>query len=155
MSTDKKLKINFFKSYTEEAGELLNLFKKELIPFFKDELDIDAILEIHDSAGLSPKEGNSPFKVIEAAFRNEIVIIDASIEELPNKKLGVNYDCITPIVSSLDNIILVSRTQLPLNFIAGRTNVAGIGEPDKLNNNNRTQGYCKKYSNEQMAKNRI
>ena len=150
MNTRPTLTINFFKSYSEEGEKLRELFEKELIPFFNNKLSINASFETHDSAGLAPKDGNSPFKVLVAAFNNEIVIIDASIEEFEDRKFGVNYDCITPAVSSLDNVLVVSRTQLPLNFIACRTNVALLGEEDKLNPKNNKSGYTKAYTNEQI-----
>ena len=77
----------------------------------------------------------SALNVLQFALNNEIVIIDASIERDNGHDFGVNYECITPAVSSLDNILIVSRTELPLNFIPCRSNVAPLGQKDPTDDN--------------------
>ena len=150
MITDHSLKIKYFKSYSLLGEELLKLLETKLVVFLKEDLGFDVVFETYDSEGMSLRTYNSSLKVLTAAFCGEIVIIDASIEEFKDRKFGVNYDCITPAVSSLDNVILVSRTQLPLNFIACRSNVAPLGEPDGLCKDNYKGGYSKSYSNSQI-----
>ena len=150
MCSRKTLKINFFKSYSKEGEKLKELIEKKLVPFCNNELSINVSFETHDSAGLSPMDSSSSYKLLTAAFKNEIVIIDASIEEFKDRKFGVNFDCVTPAISSLDNVLVVSRTQFPLNFFASRTNVALLGEEDKLNPENNNGGYTKKYTNDQI-----
>ncbi len=147
---EQSLKINYFKSYSSQGAELLKLLETKLVFFLKEEFGFNVTFEIYDSEGISLRKYNSSLKVLTAAFNGEIVIIDASIEEFKDRKFGVNYDCITPAVSSLDNVILVSRTQLPLNFIACRSNVAPLGEPDELCKVNYKGGYSKSYSNDQI-----
>lgn len=144
------LKINYFKAYSENGSELLDKIDKYLAADLKAEIGIDVVVSLHDSKGLSRKKDSSPYKVLSAALQNEIVIIDASIEEVEGYKLGVNYECITPAVSSLDNVLIVSRTQLPLNFIACRSNVAPLGEKDPLHGNRILRGYARSYNNEQI-----
>ena len=142
--------IKFFKSYSEEGKQLEFLLEKYLPEFLLSKLQLDCEFIICDSKGLSVEQGNSPFQVLSAALNNELVIIDGSLEEAAGYDLGVNYECITPAVSSLDNILIVSRTQLPINLIACRTNVASLGEKDKLNIFNNKGGYAKSYSNKQI-----
>lgn len=126
------LNIHFFKSYSKEANSLLDLIKVEIPCFLKTQIGIDVCFISDDSKGLLPVEGKqaSAFNVLQSALNNEIVIIDASIEDIDGDDLGVNYECITPAVSSLDNVLVVSRTQLPLNFIPCRSNVAPLGQKD-------------------------
>lgn len=144
------LQIKYFRSYSESAKQLEAILSTELVPFLKNDLNIDASFETFDSKGLSRKDGNTPWQVLTAAFNNSIVIIDGSVEEVDGLYLGVNYECITSAVSSLDNILIVSRTQLPLNFIPCRTNVAPHGEKDRINSKNNAGGYSKNYTNEQI-----
>lgn len=144
------LTIHFFKSYSIQGIELQEFIQKDLYEFVKSELGVDFQLAIKDSKGLAIKEGNAPFQVLSAAFNNDIVIIDGSIEDFKKYPLGSNYECVTPAVSSLDNILLVSRTQLPLNFIPCRSNVAKLGEKDMLNPSNDKGGYNKTYTNEMI-----
>lgn len=140
------LTIRYFKAYSKQGLELENILKNSIASFFKAELDIEASFEICDSYGLTQGANNAPWNVLKSAFSNSIVIIDCSIEEAEGYSIGCNYECITSAVSSLDNILVVSRTQLPLNFIPCRTNVAPLGERDNLNPENKG-GYYKQYTN--------
>lgn len=155
----EQLKIHFFKAYGKEAETLSCLIQKEIPVFTNQRLGVESIVAVEDSKGLSPEIDKQPsaFNVLQAALNNEIVIIDASIENIEGIELGVNYECITPAVSSLDNIMVVSRTELPLNFIPCRSNVAALGQPDLTDNysideqylpNNDLTTYKKEYSNE-------
>ena len=138
--------IRFFKTYSEAGEQLVHMIKSSLPDYILSKFHIDCTVEVCDSKGLK----TSSFQVLQAALNNEIVIIDGSIEELHQYPLGVNYECVTPAVSSLDNILIVSRTQLPLNLIACRTNVAALGEADVLNIENNKGGYTKSYTNKQI-----
>lgn len=140
------LQIKFFRAYSEEGKNLESMLQREIVSFLKNELGIDSSIEVHDSKGLSNEEGNAPWQVLSFALNNEIVIIDGSIEPAEGIELGKNYECITAAVSSLDNVLIVSRTQLPLNFIPCRSNVPQLGEPDNIARNNR-EGYTKSYDN--------
>ena len=139
--------IKFFQAYSKKGQELVDELKNTLCESLSSMLKLDFTFTVCDSIGLSLKQ-NSPFQVLSAAFNNEIVIIDGSIENAEGHELGDNYECITPAVSSLDNVLVVSRTQLPLNFVACRTNVAALGEKDILNPDNNKGGYSKEYSND-------
>lgn len=130
------LNIHYFKSYSKEANLLLNLVKAEIPYFLKSKIGLDVCFISEESKGLLPDGDKqaTAFNVLQSALNNEIVIIDASIEELDGEDLGINYECITPAVSSLDNVLIVSRTQLPLNFIPCRSNVAPLGQRDPTDN---------------------
>jgi hypothetical protein len=143
------LQIKYFRAYSEEAVKLEYYLKKNIVIFLKNELDIDASFEVYDSKGLSNEEGNAPWNVLSFALNNAIVIIDGSLETSEDVELGANYDCITAAVSSLDNILVISRTQLPLNFIPCRSNVPLLGEQDEYQRNNRG-GYIKSYDNDEI-----
>lgn len=127
----KDIYIHFFRAYSEEAVQLQKMVEKEVNKFLSDS-GIPNSIKCHESKGLKPEEGKnaSAYNVLQYALNNEFVIIDASIEEVGGYDFGINYECITPAVSSLDNILVVSRTELPLNFIPCRSNVAPLGEKD-------------------------
>ncbi len=132
----KSITIRFFKSYTKEAEVLLNMVKDEIPAFILSKTGIESKVIIEESKGLLPENGKqaSAFNVLQSALNNEIVIIDASIEQTDEHELGQNYECITPAVSSLDNVLVVSRTELPLNLIPCRSNVAPLGQNDMTDN---------------------
>ena len=59
----------------------------------------------------------------------DLVIFDASIEDDGGAiKLGENYACAPHAPYMNDNVLVVSRTVLPLNFIPHTTNVLPYGE---------------------------
>lgn len=64
-----------------------------------------------------------------AVLYSDVVIFDGSLEE-DGISLGNNYACIPHAQYLMDNVIVVSRTELPINFIpnAYQTNVTPIGE---------------------------
>ena len=62
-----------------------------------------------------------------AVLYSDVVIFDGSLEE-DGIALGENYACVTHAPYLMDNVIVVSRTELPINFIpnAYQTNVVPI-----------------------------
>lgn len=81
-----------------------------------------------------------------AVLYSDIVIFDGSIED-EGIELGENYACIPHAPYLMDNVIVVSRTELPINFIpnAFQTNVTPIGEES---DEERKTNSHKHYSNE-------
>lgn len=88
-----------------------------------------------------------------AVLYSDVVIFDGSLEE-DGIALGENYACIPHAPYLMDNVIVVSRTELPINFIpnAYQTNVVPIGEetkeerewnPQKHNTNEEIIGWLK------------
>lgn len=58
----------------------------------------------------------------------DVLIFDGSIEEEDGFLLGDNYKCVPHAPYMNSNVIVVSRTVLPLNFIPHTTNVLPFGE---------------------------
>lgn len=141
------------KSKTRELKKMVQEQLKEL----ELAISVQFLFESLPAYGLSKRNDSSPFRLIQAAFGNHIVIVDASLEEeefeLFNLDFGANYECITPAVMSLDNVLILSRTQLPLNFTPLRSNVKRLGNPiDHVNKENEDKtGYRLIYSNEQIV----
>ena len=83
-----------------------------------------------------------------AELYSDAVIFDGSLEE-DGIALGENYACIPHAPYLMDNVIVVSRTELPINFIpnAYQTNVVPIGEETKEERERNPQ---KHYTNEEI-----
>lgn len=61
--------------------------------------------------------------------KDDLVLFDASIEDNGGAiKLGENYACAPHAPYMTENVLVVSRTVLPLNFIPHTTNVLPFGE---------------------------
>lgn len=67
---------------------------------------------------------------------SDILIFDGSIEEEFGCLLGDNYQCVPHAPYMNSNVIVVSRTVLPLNFIPHTTNVLPFGENFEVSNDN-------------------
>ena len=156
MNTYQQLSINYFCSNSPLSEDLFSLIQSSIEPIFM-ELGYAVTIHKHDSWGLLPENGNletSAYKVLKSAFNGEIVLIDASVEGNDNDvEFGNNYECLTPAAMNLDNIIILSRTQLPLNFLPTRSNVSKLGDDtDIVNPDNDThRGFRKTYSNSQIV----
>lgn len=141
-----------FASKTQELKTMVYKLLKDL----QNEIHVNFVFEEKLAYGLKG-ENSSPFRLVKAALNNEIVLVDGSLEEEEFKKFnlgfGTNYECITPAVMSLDNVLILSRTQIPLNFTPLRSNVRRMGQyEDKVNKeNNGRKGYQLEYSNKQIA----
>ena len=127
----------------------------KLLKGLQNEIHVNFTIEEKMAYGLNG-ENSSPFQLIKAALNNEIVIVDSSLEDeefkMFNLDFGANYECITPAVMSLDNVLILSRTQIPLNFTPLRSNVKRMGKyDDEVNKvNNGRKGYQLEYSNAQI-----
>lgn len=82
---------------------------------------------------------------------SDLVIFDGSIEETENGQLGDNYKCVPHAPYMEANVIIVSRTVLPLNFIPHTTNVLPFGENFKVNDEGRLLPIIS-YGNESIFK---
>ena len=160
----KQIKIQYFSCSPYHIGEEKLTSKTQelktkvykLLKDLQNEIHVNFTFEEKMAYGLKG-ENSSPFQLIKAALNNEIVMFDGSLEEDEFKKFnldfGANYECITPAVMSLDNVLILSRTQIPLNFTPLRSNVRRMGQyEDKVNKeNNGRKGYQLEYSNKQIA----
>lgn len=140
-----------FASKTQELKTMVYKLLKDL----QNEINVNFVFEEKLAYGLKG-ENSSPFQLVKAALNNEIVLVDGSLEEEEFKKFnldfGTNYECITPAVMSLDNVLILSRTQIPLNFTPLRSNVRRMGQyEDEVNEDNEgRKGYQLEYSNSQI-----
>lgn len=131
---------------------------EEISDILKDKGYILNILSPLPAAGLSRKK-SAPAALLNAAFSNHIVIVDGSLEpdQYNNQqRFGNNYECLTPAAMSLDNVLLVSRTQIPLNFLPARSNVKRLGDISdgewNKGGNAWKRGYNLAYSNQEIVK---
>ena len=99
--------------------------------------------------GINSIHSDAPeYEFHKAVLYSDVVIFDGSLEE-DGIALGENYACIPHAPYLMDNVIVVSRTELPINFIpnAYQTNVVPIGEETKEERERNPQ---KHYTNEEI-----
>lgn len=118
--------IKLFASRSSEGKDLMNMLSEKmplvihsLLP--NEPVDIDVIYPG------SPK--CSQFFFFSYERKADLLIFDASIEDDCGQiKIGENYACAPHAPYMNDNVLVVSRTVLPLNFIPHTTNVLPFGE---------------------------
>ena len=148
--------IRYFYCETKE-GKILSSMVSKCLKELENELSYTFAFHLQPAKGLSRTSESSAYQLLKAAFNNEIVIVDGSLEqdEYPDENIhnfGSNYECLTPAVMSMDSILILSRTQIPLNFTPMRTNVKKLGVmEDKFNPaNSGKRGYQLEYTNQQI-----
>lgn len=149
--------IRYFYCETKE-GEILSSMVSKCLKDLEGDLANTFTIHSQPAKGLSRTSESSAYQLLRAAFNNEIVIVDGSLEqnEYTDENIhnfGSNYECLTPAVMSMDNILILSRTQIPLNFTPMRTNVKKLGVmEDKFNPaNSGKRGYQLEYTNQQIV----
>ena len=149
--------IRYFYCETKE-GEILSSMVSKCLKDLEGDLANTFTIHSQPAKGLSRTSESSAYQLLKAAFNNEIVIVDGSLEqnEYTDENIhnfGSNYECLTPAVMSMDNILILSRTQIPLNFTPMRTNVKKLGVmEDKFNPaNSDKRGYQLEYTNQQIV----
>lgn len=149
--------IRYFYCETKE-GEILSSMVSKCLKDLEGDLANTFTIYSQPAKGLSRTSESSAYQLLKAAFNNEIVIVDGSLEqnEYTDENIhnfGSNYECLTPAVMSMDNILILSRTQIPLNFTPMRTNVKKLGVmEDKFNPaNSGKRGYQLEYTNQQIV----
>ena len=149
--------IRYFYCETEE-GEILSSMVSKCLKDLEGDLANTFTILSQPAKGLSRTSESSAYQLLKAAFNNEIVIVDGSLEQNEYTaenihNFGSNYECLTPAVMSMDNILILSRTQIPLNFTPMRTNVKKLGVmEDKFNPaNSGKRGYRLEYTNQQIV----
>lgn len=148
--------IRYFYCETKE-GKILSSMVSKCLKELENELSYTFAFHSQPAKGLSRTSESSAYQLLKVAFNNEIVIVDGSLEqnEYTDENIhnfGSNYECLTPAVMSMDNILILSRTQIPLNFTPMRTNVKKLGVmEDKFNPaNSGKRGYQLEYTNQQI-----
>lgn len=163
----KEIEIQYFFCNTTEGKVLQDMVCGNIDNGSQSVLrDLEAIENFGYSFKILPPQSafgkTSAYNLLEAAFGNRIVIVDGSLDrEVKNSKnFGQNYECLTPAAMSLDNVLLVSRTQIPLNFLPTRSNVKRIGDIEDgewsenivgFDRNVWKRGYELAYTNEQIV----
>ena len=149
--------IRYFYCETKE-GEILSSMVSKCLKDLEGDLANTFTIHSQPAKGLSNTYESSAYQLLKAAFNNEIVIVDGSLEqnEYTDENIhnfGSNYECLTPAAMSMDNILILSRTQIPLNFTPMRTNVKKLGVmEDKFNPaNSGKRGYQLEYTNQQIV----
>jgi hypothetical protein len=85
-----------------------------------------------------------------AQLEDDIVIFDGSLED-EGLKLGDNYSCVGHAPYLMDNVVVVSRTVLPINYIPNESNVPPIGEEKSIIDRSGRITSKKSYSNEEIC----
>lgn len=86
-----------------------------------------------DTSFIVVYNGNQ-YDMLKACMADDLVIFDASIEQDESGSWDSNYAAATANPCALDNVLVVSRTRLPINFSCLRTNVPELGQNDKDDN---------------------
>ena len=149
--------IRYFYCETEE-GEILSSMVSKCLKDLEGDLANTFTILSQPAKGLSRTSESSAYQLLKAAFNNEIVIVDGSLEQNEYTDENIhnfcsNCECLTPAVMSMDNILILSRTQIPLNFTPMRTNVKKLGAMEDNFNpaNSGKRGYQLEYTNQQIV----
>lgn len=87
-----------------------------------------------------------------AQLENDLVIFDGSLEAETDFKLGDNYSPVGHAPYLLDNVIVVSRTVLPINYIPAETNVPPVGEESQVETEPGFFTAKKSYTNQEICR---
>lgn len=126
-------------SYSDSDIDLFSKISKT-IPQTLLELGFNCIMR-------SPIVDGNQDDMIHACLEDDIIIFDGSLEEDENGSWNSNYAAATSWPMGIDNILVVSRTRLPLNFQALRTNVPELGQ-EKRDQNNKP---CYTFTNDEIV----
>jgi hypothetical protein len=95
----------------------------------------------------SIKQCASENEFLKAQLEDDLVIFDGSLED-DGLKLGDNYSCTGHAPYLMDNVLVVSRTVLPINYIPNTTNVPPVGEEVRITDHFGRLGLKKAYTND-------
>ena len=143
-----KIEITIFASSSLEGRELEKTFVGEELAQAITSLTVEKVGQCVDVEVKSIHSHASEYEFHKAVLYSDVVIFDGSLEE-DGIALGENYACIPHAPYLMDNVIVVSRTELPINFIpnAYQTNVLPMGEETE---EEREQNPQKRYTNEEI-----
>lgn len=143
-----KIEITIFASSSLEGRELEKTFVGEKLAQAITSLTVEKVGQRVDVEINSIHSGTPEYEFHKAVLYSDVVIFDGSLEE-DGIALGENYACIPHAPYLMDNVIVVSRTELPINFIpnAYQTNVLPIGEETEEERERNPQ---KHYTNEEI-----
>lgn len=143
-----KIEITLFASSSLEGRELEKTFVGETLAQAIKSLMVEKVGLCVDVEINSIRSDAPEYEFHKAVLYSDVVIFDGSLEE-DGIALGENYACIPHAPYLMDNVIVVSRTELPINFIpnAYQTNVVPIGEEMEEERKRNPQ---KHYTNEEI-----
>lgn len=119
----EKLTITILGLNTDKGKDLVETLKVALCPFLNEIGFADPTINI--------VYNGQQYDMLKACMADDIVILDASVEQDESGSWDSNYAAATANPCALDNILVVSRTRLPFNFSVLRTNVPELGQNDK------------------------
>ena len=111
-----KIEITIFASSSLEGRELEKTFVGEKLAQAITSLTVEKVGQRVDVEINSIHSGTPEYEFHKAVLYSDVVIFDGSLEE-DGIALGENYACIPHAPYLMDNVIVVSRTELPINFI--------------------------------------
>ena len=143
-----KIEITIFASSSLEGRELEKTFVGEELAQAITSLTVEKVGQCVDVEVKSIHSHASEYEFHKVVLYSDVVIFDGSLEE-DGIALGENYACIPHAPYLMDNVIVVSRTELPINFIpnAYQTHVLPMGEETE---EEREQNPQKRYTNEEI-----
>ena len=151
--TSNEYVITFFASSTNEGRDLVNKVDCDEFRAVVDaQLATEGLTDVKSVVNViypSDSEHNTIHFLIYQK-QSDIVIFDASIEEYENGLLGDNYKCATHAPYFNSNVLVVSRTVLPLNFIPHTTNVLPFGENFNIDEDGKIEPIVS-YTNESIV----
>lgn len=124
----KNITITVLGLNSKKGRELVSLIQDEIPPF---------MLSIGLKCIINPiiySDNSSQYNMFKASMEDDLVLFDGSIEINDNGSWDSNYIAATAQPCAQDNILVLSRTRLPLNFPVMRTNVPELGVNDKDSN---------------------
>lgn len=111
-----------------KGRELVSLIQDEIPPFMLG-LGLKCIIN-----PIIYSDNSSQYNMFKASMEDDLVLFDGSIEIDGDGSWDSNYIAATAQPCAQDNILVLSRTRLPLNFPVMRTNVPELGVNDKNSN---------------------
>lgn len=111
-----------------KGRELVSMIQNEIPPFMLG-LGLKCIIN-----PIIYSDNSSQYNMFKASMEDDLVLFDGSIEIDDNGSWDSNYITATAQPCAQDNILVLSRTRLPLNFPVMRTNVPELGVNDKDSN---------------------
>ena len=145
--------ITFFASSTNEGCDLISKVDCDAFRAFVDaKLGAEGLTNVKSVVNVIYPSDAKYDTIHFAAYQkqSDVVIFDASIEEYENGLLADNYKCVPHAPYMIPNVLIVSRTVLPLNFIPHTTNVLPFGENFNIDENGKIEPIVS-YDNEDIV----
>ncbi len=139
---NKNITISLFGFSNEGSKELMTRLESEL-PGFLEERNLAAIINPVIMNG-------GQYDMLKASMEDDVVIFDGSVElsDGVTSKWDSNYEAANAAAVALDNVLVVSRTPLPMNYRCLSSNVPELGR-EPLDEDGKKKKY---YTNDDIVK---